>query len=286
MATHAIPSAEFRSIQQELRTLSTVTVTNQNKNQVAEKLLNLKNRLADFTSRGSGIGGVEILQCKQELDRINDAFLRSVFASIKVPEPTSYGAPSQPRTSLPTPTKQELDLKGFQTDKEIDRIFKGKSADALKAFFNTVEPGWPFINCMQGINSRADSKVLFRELLDTVLRKYYYEPAKRKEYFDLDNYTDGNRQSPRTQAMFAFTRACIHYALEQIPAGCANLLVFFSNTNTAFMTTVICDKAQPFLETLTSEERKKFLQWAKENENAPNFTDRTPYYKLLMKEKN
>ncbi len=139
---------------------------------------------------------------------------------------------------------------------------------------------------MQSINGRPDRAVLFRELLDTVLKKYYHEPAKLKKYFDLGNYRNGVIQSSRTQAMLAFTYAYIRYALEQIPADCTNLLVFFYDTNTPFMTFVICNKEPPFLETLTPAEQAKFLQWAKENENAPTVTDRTPYYQLLTAKKN
>lgn len=283
MATRTISSGEFRSIQQELNALSTIDVTDQNKQTISAALLNLKGRLFDFTSRGSGISSAEIVQCQEKLYQVTDAFLRSVFASIKVPKPTSYGVQSQTTLPMPTTIKQELDLNGFRTDKEIDFIFQGKRADELKAFFNTVEPGSPFVNCMRGINSRPDRASLFRDLLDTVLRKYYHNIPKLKEYFDFDGYRDPNTKS--TQAMFAFTHACIHYALEQVPAGCAKLLVFFSNTNALFMTSVICNKETPFLETLTPDERKKFLHWAKENENAPRLTDRTPYYQLLTQNK-
>ncbi len=104
MATRAILSGEFRSIQQELQTLSAMTVTNQNKDQVGKTLLNLRDRLTDFTSYGSGIGSVEILQCKQELDRINDTFLRILFEGFaQEPNSTSYAAP--PHRTLPRLSK-------------------------------------------------------------------------------------------------------------------------------------------------------------------------------------
>ncbi len=177
------------------------------------------------------------------------------------------------------------DLKHFCLDEQIDRAFQGKSAQELKAFFQTVSPGWEFVNCIQAINSRPDRKELFRDLIHAVLTKYWSQQETLKQYIGFDSYRDGKPESPRSKAMLACVHAYICYALEKPLGACAALLALLWKINDLFGAVVLW-KNPPFLDTLSPLERDMFMLWAKDNGQTAPIGQRTPFYEILLKREN